>query len=90
MNYSRNRLLHVRVEHGLLLEVVGHCILRQKRCLEPNFSADPLAFGVRSIRRMVAASTAAELWTEVRALDLIKLADLAPRGIADGSRDVDL
>jgi len=67
-----------------------HGVLRQKRRLEPDFSADPLALGVRSIRRMIAAAATAELWTEVRALNLIKLADLAPSGIADGSGDVDL
>jgi hypothetical protein len=39
---------------------------------------------------MVAASTAAELGTEVRALNLIELADLAPGGVADGSGNIDL
>jgi hypothetical protein len=83
-------LLDIRVEHTFLLEVVGHCVLRQKRRLQPDFSADPLALGVGSVGQMVATSSTAELGTEVRALNLIKLADLAPSGIADGSRDVDL
>ena len=38
---------------------------------------------------MVAASAAAELRAEVRALDLIELLDLAPCGIADCAGDVD-
>jgi hypothetical protein len=38
---------------------------------------------------MVAASAAAELGAEVRALNLIVLVDVPPRGIADSSGDVD-
>jgi hypothetical protein len=39
---------------------------------------------------MVAAASTPELGTEVRALNLIELTDLAPGGIADSSRDIDL
>jgi len=75
-------LFYVCVKHPLLLEVVRHGVLRQKWRLELDFGSDPFAFGMGSIRRMVAASTAAELGTEVRALNLIELADLAPGGVA--------
>src|ERR1700730_2004459 len=88
LDYSRSHVLNIRVEHAFLLEVVGHGVLRQKRRLEANFGPDPLAFGVRSVGRVVAAAAATELWTEVRTLNLIKLADLAPCGGADGSGDL--
>jgi hypothetical protein len=39
---------------------------------------------------MVTASAAAELRAEVRALDLIKLIDLAPGSVADRAGYVDL
>jgi hypothetical protein len=39
---------------------------------------------------MVATPAAAELGTEVRALNLIKLANLAPGSVANGSGDIDL
>jgi hypothetical protein len=81
---------HVRVENAFLLKVTGHGVLRQKRRLEPDFGADPLALGMGSIGRMVAAAAAAELRAEVRTLNLIKLLDPAPRGVADGAGDIDL
>ena len=67
-----------------------HGVLRQKRRLQPDFGADPFALGMGSVGRMIAAAAAAELRAEVRALDLIELADLAPGGVADGSGDIDL
>jgi hypothetical protein len=90
MNYIRSRLLHIGVEHTLLLKVVGHGVLCQEWGLEADFGADPFAFGVRSVGGMIAASAAAELGTEIGALDLIERADLAPGGIADGAGDIDL
>lgn len=83
-------LLDISVEHAFLLEVMGHSVLGQKWRLQPDFGADPFAFRVRSVRRMVAATSTAELGTEIRALNLIELADLTPGGIAYSSRDVDL
>jgi hypothetical protein len=68
-----------------LLEIVRDCILRQKRRQDADFGADPFAFGVRRIGRMVAAASAAELRTEVSALNLIELLDLTPGFIAHGS-----
>ena len=65
-------------------------VLRQKRRLQADFGADPFAFRVRSVWRVVAASTAAELGAEVGALNLIKLLDFAPGGVADGARNIDL
>src|SRR5579859_24193 len=82
-------LLHIGVEHTFLLEIVRHSVLSQKRRLQPDFGADPFALGVRSVGRMVAASATSELRTEVCALNLIKLADLAPGSITNSSRDVD-
>jgi len=83
-------LFYVRVEHAFLLQVVRHGVLGQKRRLEPDFSAYPFAFGMRSIRRMVTAAAAAELRAEVRALNLIELIDLAPRGVTDCAGHVNL
>jgi hypothetical protein len=90
MNYSRSRLLHIGVEDTLLLKVVGHGVLCQEWGLEADFGADPFAFRVWGVGRMITASAAAELGAEVGALDLIELVDLAPDGIADGSGDIDL
>ena len=81
---------YVCVQHTVLLQVMRDCILRQKRRLQPDFSADPFAFGVRRVQRVVATSSAAKLRTEIRALDLIKLTDLAPGFVAHRARDIDL
>jgi hypothetical protein len=85
---AANALLHISVEHALLLKIMRHGILRQKRSLQPDFGADPFAFAMRRIGSMVAA-TAAELRSEISALNLIELVDLAPCSIADGARHVD-
>jgi hypothetical protein len=45
---------------------------------------------MRRVGRMIAASAAAELRAEVRALDLVKLINLAPGGVAHGAGYVDL
>src|ERR1700758_3796983 len=87
---ARSSLLHIGVEDALLLEVVGHSVLRKEGRLQADFGADPFALGVRSVGRMVAAPSAAELRAEVGALDLVELVDLAPGSIADGSGYVDL
>ena len=42
------------------------------------------------VERVMATSSAAELRAEVRALDLVKLADLAPGFVAGRAGDVDL
>lgn len=85
----KSLVLHIRVEHALLLQVMGHGVLGQKGRLQSDFGADPFAFGMGGVGRMVAASAAAELGTEVRALKLIELLDLLPGGIADRAGDVD-
>ena len=83
------KLLYVCVEHALLLQVVRHGVLRQKRRLQPDFGPDPFSLGMRCVGRMVTASAAAELRTEVCALNLIELLDLAPSGVADGAGYID-
>ena len=83
-------LHHVCVEHAVLLEVMGDCILCQERCLHADFSADPFTFVVGRLERMITTSAAAKLRTEVRTLDLIELLDSAPGFIAHGTGNVDL
>lgn len=82
-------LFHIGVEDALLLQVMRHGVLRQKRGLEPNFGSNPFALTVKSPRRMTAAPSTAELRPEVGALDLIELLDLFPRGIAHRAGNVD-
>ena len=82
-------LLHVGVEHALLLQVVGHCVLRQKWGLEANFGSNPFALRVGLVRRMVATPTTSELGTKVGVLDLIEVANLPPGLITDRARDID-
>jgi hypothetical protein len=82
-------MLDIGIQYAFLLQVVRHRVLRQKRRLEADFSADPFAFGVRRIRRMVAAAPTAILRAKVGALNLIELLDLFPGLVADCSRDVD-
>lgn len=88
-NYNRNPLLHIGIEYALLLQIVRHGILCQKRRLEPDLGPDPFAFSMRPVGRMVTASTTAELRSEVSALDLIVLLDLFPGFVAYRSGDVD-
>src|ERR1039457_4431101 len=85
-----DELLHIRVEHAFLLQIVRHGVLRQKRCLEPDFSPNPLTFGVGSVGWMIASPATAKLRPEVLALNLLKLVDVLPRRIADGSGHVNL
>jgi hypothetical protein len=82
-------LLHVGVEHALLLQVVGHCVLRQKWSLEANFGSNPFALLVGLVRRMVATPTTSELGTKVGVLDLIEVPNLPPGLITDRARDID-
>jgi hypothetical protein len=67
---------------------VGNGVLGEERRLQADFGADPFAFVVRSIGRVIAASAAAELRAEVGALDFIVLTNLAPGLVAYGARDV--
>jgi len=87
--FDVGRLLYVGDEDALLFEVVGHGVLSQKRGLETDFGSDPFALAVRRAGRMIAASAAAELRTEVGRLDLIKLLDFFPSSVADGAGDID-
>jgi len=64
-------------------------ILSEKRRLQPDFGADPLALRVRGIGGMLASAAAAELRSEASTLNLIELPNLAPRGIAGSAGDVD-
>lgn len=89
-NYSRSRLAYIGIEHAFLLQIVGHGVLGQERCLEPDLGSDPFAFAVRSAWRMVAASAAAELRAKVGALNLIELLNFLPGGVAHGAGNVDL
>ena len=82
-------LHHIGVEHALLLEVMGHCVLRQKWSLEANFGPNPFAICVGLIGRVVAASPTTELRTEICALNLLEVADLAPSLVTDRAGNVD-
>ena len=82
-------LFHVGVEDALLLQIVRHGILGQERRLQADFGADPFAFCVRGVGRVVAASAAAELRAEIGGLDLIELVNLLPGLVAYGAGDVD-
>src|ERR1035441_9494765 len=88
-------LYDIGVEHALLLQIMRNGILGQKWRLEPDFGSDPGAFGIsvppcfawrhgRGGRGHMAweESAAAELGTEVGALNLIELLDLAPGFVA--------
>ena len=57
--------------------------------MEADFGADPFAFGVRLVWRVIAASSAAELGAEVGGLDLIEVVQFAPGLVAYGAGDVD-
>jgi hypothetical protein len=63
--------------------------LSQKWRLEPNLGADPFAFVVGCVERMIAPSATAELRTEIRTLDLIELFEFAPGFIAHRARNID-
>src|SRR5208282_1070643 len=91
--YSRpapNSLLHVRVEYALLLQIMRHGVLGQKRRLQPDFRANPFALAVRRVGCVIAASAAAELRAKIGALHLIELLDLAPGVVAHGAGNVNL
>jgi hypothetical protein len=82
-------LLHVGIEHALLLQIVRHGVLRQKGCLQSDFGADPFTFRMGLVRRMVATPTTSELGTKVGVLDLIEVANLPPGLITGRARDID-
>jgi hypothetical protein len=81
---------NICIEYAILFEVVGNRVLSQQRCLQTDFSPDPFSFVVGGVERMIATSAAAELWTEICALDLIELLDPAPGFVARRARNVDL
>lgn len=68
---------------------MGHRILSQKGRLQPDFGANPLAFAVSNVRRMIAPSAATELRSEISALNLLEMIEFAPGSIADCSGNVD-
>jgi hypothetical protein len=80
---------HVCIQHAILLQIMRNRILGQKWRLQPNLGPNPLAFRVWGIGRMITTSAAAELRTEVCALNLIKLFDPAPGFIAHRAGNVD-
>ena len=85
------RLLNdVGIKHTLLLEIVRNCILREKRRLKPDFGSDPFALGVGNVRCVIAAPATAKLRAEVGALNLVKLVNLTPGSVADGSGYINL
>ena len=89
VRHGPEMLVHVGIEHALLLQVMGHCILRQEWSLEANFGANPFAFRVGLIGRVVAASSTTELRAEICALNLLEVADLAPSLVTDRAGNVD-
>ena len=66
-----------------------HGVLGQEGSLKPDFGADPFAFRVRGVGRVVATASTAELGAEVGGLDLVELVDLFPGLVADCAGDVD-
>jgi hypothetical protein len=82
-------LLHIGVEYALLFQVMGHCVLRQKWSLKANFGPNPFALCVGLIGRVVAASPTTELRTEICALNLLKVPDLAPSLVTDRAGNID-
>jgi len=82
-------LFHICVQNAFLLKVVRHGVLGQKRRLETDFGADPFAFGMGCVGRMVAAAATAELRAEIGGLDLVELADFFPSCVAHRAGDVD-
>src|ERR1700751_3891467 len=77
---------HVRIEHSALLEVVRNGVLREQRCLQPDFGADPLAFDVRLGGRMLARTVRPELRAEGCTLNLIELFQVLPCLVATRDR----
>lgn len=88
--YSLFLFFYVGVENAFLLQIMGHAVLSQKWSLDADFGADPLAFVMWLIGRMVTSSAAAELRPKVCALDLVELANLMPRLVADRSCNINL
>lgn len=81
--------LHIGVQNAFLFQVVGHGVLGKKWCLKVDFGANPFAFGVRGVGRVVAVASTAELRAEVGGLDLIELPDFAPSLVPDRAGNVD-
>jgi len=80
---------HIGIEHAVLFEVVRNGVLGEQGCLQSDFGADPLAFGVRLAERMFAGTAGAELWTEGGFLDWVEVLEICPGFVADCAGDVD-
>jgi hypothetical protein len=80
---------HVGVEHAVLLQIVGDGVLREERGLHCDFSADPLALGMRSIGNMFARPARSKLRPEPGPLDRVELLELFPGLVANSAGDVD-
>ena len=82
-------LFHICVQNSFLLEVVRHGVLGEKRRLEADFGADPFAFGMGCVGRVVTAAATAELRAEIGRLDLVKWMDFFPGCVAHRAGDID-
>ena len=64
---------HICIEDSFLFQIVRHGVLSQQRCLQADFCADPLSFGVGNIGWMLATGARTKLWAEDGALNFIVL-----------------
>jgi hypothetical protein len=78
-----------RIQHPLLLQIIRDRILREQRCPQPDFRADPFPFRVHRASCVVTQATAAKFMPKLRALDLVELPQVAPCLISHRSRNVD-
>jgi hypothetical protein len=89
VSFFRSLVDHIRVEHAILLEIMRNGVLREKGRLQPDFGTDPFALRMGDVGCMFTTpASAAVLRSKAGALKLIELPNLAPRGIASRTRNV--
>lgn len=84
-------LIHrIRIQHTVLFQIVGHCVLGQKWRLQRDFGADPFALCMRDLSGVFADSAGTEPWAKGGSLNFIELAEFLPGFISHRAGDVDL
>lgn len=80
---------YVGIEDPVLLKVMRDRILREEWRLQADLGADPLPFGMRLVRGVLARPARSELRSKRSALDLIELFEVLPGFVAARAGNVD-
>src|SRR6476619_1136866 len=80
---------HVGVEHAILFQIVRDGVLGEQRRLQSDLGSNPFAFRMWCARRMCTGAARAKLGPKGGFLDRIKLLEVRPGLMPNGSGEID-